>query len=395
MSLKRNRKLLVKVVLFFCLIIPIAVLFTGCVQGMTPIGWSGIAINDSGIAFTGTKEGRMASIDLSNNSIRFAEALRSAPVGGFGCAPSTGSSGSACGGSAPAVAIYGTPALANVPVLGELAYIAGYNGKVFAYDAASLQPRWTYPVEGNISPIVSRTVVSGETLYFGGTDHYVYALDIATGALKWRFATQGEVWSSPAVADNMVFIGSFDRNVYALDANNGTKIWEFTTGANIVSTPVFHDGIVYSGSLDRNFYAINAADGREIWRFQAGNWFWAKPIVLDNTIYAACLDNRVYALDAKTGNLIASHDAGGPVASDPVVLNNMIIAATKNERLMGFDITNPASSPRLLANIPKEVTAPLAARGNNVYINSPDNNLYAYDVVTGARFTPISLNYQQ
>ncbi len=117
-----------------------------------------------GSLYTGSKEGRLVSVDLSNNSLLFAEPLKAPSTGGSSCSSSSG--GSACGGAPPAVAIYGTPAVANVPVFGDLVYVAGYNGKVFAYDAKTLQQRWVYPVDGNLAPIVSTIAISGNTALF-------------------------------------------------------------------------------------------------------------------------------------------------------------------------------------------------------------------------------------
>lgn len=395
MNLKRKKGLVIKISIFSAILLISVILLTGCVRGMTPIGWSGIAISDSGTAYTGTKEGRLVEVNLSNTSIQFAEPLKIPSSGGLGCSSSGGLGGSACGGAAPVVAIYGTPALSNVPVFGNLVYIAGYNGKVFAYDATTLQQRWVYPVDSNLSPIVSTITISGNMLYFGCTDHNVYALDTSTGAKKWQFLTGGEIWSSPVIDNNLLFISSFDKKVYALDATTGDKKWEFPTGANSVATPVVFDGIVYAGSLDSKLYAINETDGSLKWKFTAGNWFWAKPVAVNGVIYAPCLDSKVYALDAKTGKQVAGpYDVQGQVASWPVVVNNQVVVATQNGKLWSLDITNPAASPKQLATIPENVTAPLAANKNIIYINGPDNNIYAYDVATGAKLSPISLKSQ-
>ena len=35
--------------------------------------------------------------------------------------------------------------------------------------------------------------------------------------IKWKFHTDGQVISSPAVANGMVFVGSTDGNLYAVD----------------------------------------------------------------------------------------------------------------------------------------------------------------------------------
>ncbi len=383
MKLIRNRKYVSRILVVLSAVLGSIFLLTGCVRGMSPIGWSGVLVN-GGTLYTGSKEGRLVSVKLSDNSLLYAEPLRAAPSGSS-C--SSTSSGGTCGGSAPGVAIYGTPAIANVPVLGDLIFIAGYNGKIFAYDAGNLQQRWVYPVEGNLSPIVSTIAVSADRLYFGCTDFNLYALNTATGNLEWKFATGGEIWSSPVVDNNTVFITSFDKKVYAVDAVAGTKKWEFITGANDVATPLTLDGVLYVGSLDRNLYALDETTGQSIWKspVSGGNWFWARPVAANGLIFAPNLDSKVYAVNAKTGNIQASYDVGGQVASWPVVINNEVIVATQNGKLLGLNVDSPSSPPRSIATIINNVVAPLSAYNNIVYVNGPDNVIHGYDVVTGAQ----------
>jgi outer membrane protein assembly factor BamB len=389
LNFKRKKSLSTGFSIFVALILLVAILLTtGCVRGMSPIGWSGIATGD-GYIFAGSKEGRVVSINLTNNAIMYAEPLRLQSAGSS-CALSSGSS-SACGGAAPAIAIYGTPAMSSVPVLGNLVYIAGYNGKVFAYDAASLQQRWVYPVEGNLAPIVSAITVSGNSLYFGCTDKNIYALDTATGGKKWQHATSGEIWATPIYDSNTVFISSFDKYVYALDAATGEEKWKFATQANNVSTPISQDGILYVGSLDRNIYAIDQSNGKMVWKFEGGNWFWARPVILKNTIYAPCLDNKVYALDVKTGNKITEYNLEGQISSDPVIVGSKVIVATTMGKLFSLDSANPSANAVLVTTIPKDVTSPLGVVNDIVYINGPDNNLYAYNITNGSTFSPLSL----
>lgn len=393
MTLKWNRKLFTRVFILLAIILAMVLVFTGCVRGMTPIGWSGIAISDD-VAFTGSKDGRLVSVNLATTSRMPAEPLRMASSGGFGCA-TTGAGGGACGGSAPSVAIYGTPALAmDVPVWGNMVFIAGYNGKVFAYNADNVQQqRWVFPIEGNISPIVSGIIVNGDTLYFGGTDGFVYALETATGALKWRFETGGEIWASPAVQDDILVIGSFDKKIYALNAETGEKIWEFATGANNVATAIIVDGIVYAGSLDRNFYALDLDNGNEVWRFTGQNWFWAKPVEVNGRIYAPCLDNFVYVLNAQNGDKVAEYDVQGQVASWPAVVGDQVVVATQNSLLWSLNTSDLTAAPRQIATIPEGVTSPLATEGDMVYINAPDNRILGYNVNTGSSIQPISLSF--
>ena len=62
------------------------------------------------------------------------------------------------------------------------------------------------------------------------SDRKVYALDAATGRPRWTYTTGGAVTSGPAVAGGTVYVGSYDRKVYALDAATGRPRWTYTTG---------------------------------------------------------------------------------------------------------------------------------------------------------------------
>jgi serine/threonine-protein kinase len=352
----------------------------------------------------GSKEGRLVSVDISGATpIQRAEPLK-AIAGSGGCA-SSGSSGSACGGAPPAIAIYGTPAAAtDIPLgvnadktirIGNVVIIAGYNGKVIGYDSGSLQQIWQYPPDTNLAPIISAVTVVNTTVYFAGTDGIVYALDAARGGKIQQSIAFGEIWATPVVDNNLLFIGSFDKNIYALDATTLEKKWQFTTGANNVAPALVVDGVVYVGSLDRNFYALDETTGKELWHFTANNWFWSKAIALNGVIYAPCLDNNVYAFDPKTGDLKATYNVEGQVASWPTIAGNQVVVATKNGKLWGLPAPAQGVSPAAFnITLPDNVVAPLGSDGEVVYINGPDNKLYGFNVTSGQSINPVSLASQ-
>jgi eukaryotic-like serine/threonine-protein kinase len=396
LNFKRYRRSYSLILILVCILLTGVILLTSCVSGQTPIGWSGAAISN-GVIYTCSKEGRLISYNPVDGSRMWAEALKttsgsgSCGLGGGG----TSSGAGGCGGGTPAVAIYGTPAIS-----GDLVYIAGYNGKICAYNTASLQPRWVYPREGYLSPIVSSVVISGNKLYFGCSDKKVYALDAATGDFIWEFLTEGEIWASPAVDNGMVFIASFDKKVYALDANTGAKKWEFNTSATNISTPVSFDGILYVGSLDRNIYALNENDGSISWKYSADNWFWVKPVIYNGYVFAPCLDNKVYGFNAKTGEKTFEYVIDGRISSWPIVVDDRLIVATENKKLLSLS-TNPANKELtvLTDTLPEQITAPLASGSKDsntiIYINGPDNNLRLYNLTTKAVLPQISIKSEQ
>jgi len=301
--------------------------------------------------------------------------------------------GGGCAAAPAGVAIYGTPV-----VSGDLVYIGGYNGKIYAFNSSSLEVRWVYPREGYLDgPIVGGPVVAQGKVYFGGSDGKVYALDAATGDYEWEFETGDKIWSTPAIDDDTLFIGSFDKKLYALDALTGKEKWQepFETEGAIVSTPVVYNDTVYIGSLDRYLYAVDANDGSLRWKFISEKWFWAKPVVYNNTIYAGCLDldGKVYALQANSGDKVAEFNLGSPVSSSPVVVNGSIIFASQKGVI--YTIDTASNGHKRLADIEGEVYGPLCASEGVIYIHTQDLTLHRVNANTGAILMSISLKSKE
>jgi len=379
MWVKHNKILLGKILLLLVILLVGGLTASGCIGGLQPIGWSGGVVAD-GTLFLGSVEGRLVAVNIADGARQWSEPLTaSGSTGGFGCAASPAG-----------VAIYGTPVVA-----GDLVYIGGYNGKVYAFDSSSLQKRWVYPPEGNLQPIVGGVVVALDKVYFGGSDGKVYALKADTGVEAWEpFQTGDKIWSTPVIDDGTVYISSFDKKLYALNAATGEKKWEtFEVGGAIASTPVVYNNTVYFGSFDRYLYAVDAADGSLKWKseVEAGSWFWVRPIIYNNTVYAPSLDGKVYILDAESGHeLIDAIDLGNPVSSSPVLVDGSIIIASGEGRIYSLDTANNQVKP--LADVREKVDAPLWASSGVVYVHTEAQTLHALNAQTGAELWNISLS---
>jgi outer membrane protein assembly factor BamB len=382
MPFPRGKRPTGRIWLLLVMLLIIGLVSSGCVRGLQAIGWSGGVVSDSTL-FVGSKEGKLVAVNLADESRQWSESLKtSGQTGGFfGCAPAYGGS---CGAQAAGVAIYGTPV-----VSGDLVYIGGYNGKIYAYATGTLSMRWTYPREGNLEAVVGGLAIARGRVYFGDSDGKIYALDAVTGDKLWEFETGDKVWGTPAISGDTLLVGSFDKKFYALNTADGSKQWEFETEGAIFSTPLVYEDTVYIGSFDRYLYAVNAADGSLRWKFMGENWFWAKPIVYGGTIYAGCLDGRVYALRANTGDKVTEFDLGSPVSSSPVILDSSIIFASRKGVI--YTIDAGLNKLKQLASIGAEVYGPLCASEGIVYIHTQDLTLHRVNAATGAVLRPISL----
>ena len=370
-----------RLLLLIGLVLVIGLGSLGCVRGLAPIGWSGGAV-DSGKIFVGARDGTLTAVSLADGSRQKGEALKGQSQGGlFGCSAVYGGG---CSGASSVVAIYGTPAFAN-----GLVYIAGYNGKVYAYNVDNLATRWVYPRDGYIEPIVGSVVTDGVLVYFGDTSGTVYALDSVTGDLVWSYQTGDKIWGTPAIVQGALYVGSFDKKFYALNASDGSVKWTFEADGSFIAAPVVSDGVVYVGAFDRKFYAIDAATGAEKWSYQAGNWFWSRPVIANGIIYAASLDGKVYALK-RDGSLVTSYDLGEPIPSAPAVSGTSVIVA--NNAGTVYKIDTLSNQMATLATLDKvTIDGPITVNDGIIYIQNSEYQLIRINVNDGSVMQPLSL----
>jgi len=342
--------------------------------GAIPRGWSG-SIIDNGNLFIGTMDGRIAAVNTTDGRLLWSvplEAEKSEGGGGlFGCTTSGPAS----------VAIYGTPS-----VEGDLVYIGGYNGKVYAFSRTEFrdEPRWIYPRQLEIrAPIVGGTISDDSKLYFGTADGTVYALNAADGFKEWEQETGDKIWSTPATHGDTLYIGSFDKHLYALNTADGTERWQFATEGAIVSTPLVDGDTVYIGSFDRYLYALNTSDGSLKWKFMAENWFWSRPVIYNGTIYASNLDGKIYALNADNGEKKAEFDLGSPASSPPILVENLVVIATESGVIYALDTTT--NQRDAVANLEDKIQAPISASLGKIYVHTDSDALFEIDVKSGAK----------
>jgi len=362
-------------------------LTTGCAMQSQPEGWSGVVVVD-GTLFLGSMGGKLVAIEVSSHNRLWSdvtlETSKTASI--LGCA--TGSS---------KVAVYGTPA-----VSGDLVYVGGYNGKIYAFSTGSGALRWVYPREDSLQPIAGGPVVALDKVYFGSSDGKVYALDADTGDPEWEFETGDKIWSTPAIDGDTLYIGSFDNKLYALDTITGKEKWEkpFETEGAITCTPLVYNNTVYFGSFDRYFYAVDATGGEQIWQFpvedeavnKPESWFWAKPVFYNNTIYAGNLDGKVYVLNAKTGQeKVGPIDFESPISSSPVLVGSLVIVASEEGKVYSLDTGTSQIKP--LATVGEKTSAPLFVSEGVVYVHTQKpETLYALNVETGVTLWSLPLS---
>jgi outer membrane protein assembly factor BamB len=78
--------------------------------------------------------------------------------------------------------------------------------------------------------IYSSAAVWEKTVYAGSYDGRFYAFDAATGDVRWSFAAGGPISGAPTVMAGAVYFSTFKDRTFALDAKSGKRLWKFNDG---------------------------------------------------------------------------------------------------------------------------------------------------------------------
>ncbi|WP_121741193.1 outer membrane protein assembly factor BamB family protein [Natronorubrum halophilum] len=288
---------------------------------------------------------------------------------------------------------------------GETIVFAGDSGWVHAY-APNGEKRWSTLTGATKLGFHGSAAVVGDTAYIGGYDGDLYALAIETGEIVWRTRSEDlegtlAIGSSPAYYDGVLYViveygspssgalwafdaetgealrrddriwgqahpsptidldagrilaGSNDGVVYCWEFPSLEFAWEFQAdadgeqreggafraGAEIKGTVAAHDGYGYVGSWDNNFYCIDLADGSQEWVFETDGSIMSNPAVDvdEDIVYAGSDDNHVYALDAGSGELLWSADVNGRVIGALTVTAGTVLVGSYDSHLYALD----------------------------------------------------------
>jgi outer membrane protein assembly factor BamB len=147
-------------------------------------------------------------------------------------------------------------------------------GPVATYDGGALFGSWDHDVyrvaladgSESWSTRTGGLVMSGPavdastgTVYVGSKDDRLYALDADTGKPRWTYDAGDSIIGCPTVVGDHVLVGSYDRTLHAVANATGDAVWQARGVGRVTSTPRVHDGAVYF--TDRASTAALEAEG--------------------------------------------------------------------------------------------------------------------------------------
>ena len=148
-------------------------------------------------------------------------------------------------------AVYASAALANLDGDDYLEIVIGsLDGKIycFEWDDTTGSTEWTFSTGGAVYSSAAIGDVNGDGAYeivVGSNNGKIYSLS-ALGSEEWNYITGGAVYSSPALANRGgagldVYVGSNDAYLYLLDGDDGSLIDRFLTNGQIRTSPSVAD----------------------------------------------------------------------------------------------------------------------------------------------------------
>ena len=190
------------------------------------------------------------------------------------------------------VGFQSSPAVADGVV-----YVGCRDAHVYALDATTGHKLWDYPTSK--SWVIGTPAVRDGTVYVGTSDSARFmALEAKTGRLRFNFDAKAYVFSSAAIAGDLVYFGSHNGKLYALDARTGELAWEFRSEASRAD-PL--QVLNPDGSLNQTAFAPVFGDFQDMYvallKFLSVGAIFSSPVVDRGTVYVGSADGRLYAIE--------------------------------------------------------------------------------------------------
>jgi outer membrane protein assembly factor BamB len=141
------------------------------------------------------------------------------------------------------VAPYGNGGFFSSPAIafGNV-YAARDDGTVYAFDERTGKVAWSFQTGGAVygSPAVAQVPGTPATVYIGSEDGRFYALDAKTGKVRWTYEVGGPVEGTATVIGHTVYLASFvTKKTIGIDVRTHKKDFEIGQSGY---TPMISDG---------------------------------------------------------------------------------------------------------------------------------------------------------
>ncbi|MBN2387013.1 MAG: PQQ-binding-like beta-propeller repeat protein [Anaerolineales bacterium] len=298
----------------------LALLVSGCAQGLMPSSWPGVTA-DAERAYVAAGP-FVYAVNLNTGAEVWHFPEKASTANPFNAAP-------------------------VLTVDGQL-IVAGFNKVLSSLDPADGSLNWEF--EGAHDRYYGSVLATESMIYAPNADYNLYALTL-DGDLVWQFAAEQAIWAAPVSDGERVYFGALDRRVYALDAQTGALVWEQTLNSAILASLAFGpEGTLFVSTLNGSVFALDSRSGRTIWAqpFDAENQIWAAPVMFHDNLYIVDMAGLIYTLDPARGEeSLPRLDADSAIVSAPLIANEVLVFGTEEGTMFIIDQAHNPQTVRL------------------------------------------------
>jgi outer membrane protein assembly factor BamB len=286
------------------------------------------------------------------------------------------------------------------------------------------------PAAAVANPYLMIFGVSGQRIYvFNGMDGGIGALQSSNGAVLWHYLPAAHTQGMTLV-NNVIYFLAFDGkegSVYALNARNGGRIWRTSLQSSYPLWLSVIDGALYVTTRDGVVYALRSTDGSLLWRYHAyqgveppndlfitavdgiayfdiqlnGDELQARRADDDSFLWQRTADQKqdlLAAIDGRTfvrdedGSISALRSDNGSVLwryrgltegnfAPPIAQDTGYFVSPDGE-IDALRLSDGAPLWHYKKDVPLLGTLTLV--GNELYANTVDGTIYAFDARTGS-----------
>jgi outer membrane protein assembly factor BamB len=260
-------------------------------------------------------------------------------------------------------AVESTPALDA-----DTAHVGTDDGELVGVDTRSGEPRYRLKL-GQL--VRSSPLPAHGRVFVGVVDGKAGALVATDGAGKLVWTRKlGAVFSSPALAGDLVLIGSDDGALHAIDRDKGGLVWSCAVGGKVRATPAVSGDRAVVGGFDGRVVAIAVKDGRALWTRDLGHALYSSPCIAADLCVMGCHEGHLHGLDLATGEPRFEVATRGPVISSPSAAGSAFLAGSTDGDLYLLDGSGRVLGHATLSR--RGVPSSPALDGDRVYVGSGD-----------------------
>ncbi len=251
---------------------------------------------------------------------------------------------------------------------GDTAHVGTDDGELVGVDTRTGEPRYRLKV-GQL--VRSSPLPADGRVFVGVVDGKAGALVATDGAGKLVWTRKlGAVFSSPALAGDLLLVGSDDGALHAIDRAKGALAWSCPVGGKVRATPAIAGDRAIVGGFDGRVAAIALADGQPLWTRELGHALYSSPCIAGDLCVMGCHEGHLHGLDLATGAPRFEAATRGPVISSPSATGGTFLAGSTDGDLYLLDATGRVLGHATLSH--RGVPSSPALDGDRVYVGSGD-----------------------